>query len=165
MPNKDNFIPYLIGLAVAGLLAGIFLFSNRGAHVELKGSILKVRTQSADENNSVAIVDFRFVNPSDYPFKVRTVTVSVEDRQGKSTEGITISEMDVKRLLDYYKELGPKFNDSLIMRTRVNPKQSLDRMIGASFPITQENLDHRKRLKIVVEEVDGPVSEIVENAK
>ena len=165
MPNKDNFIPYLIGLAVVGLLVAVFLFSTRGAQVELKGSVLKVRTQAADENNSIAIVDFRFVNPSVNPFMVRTVTVYVEDAQGKSTVGITMSEMDAKRLLDYYKDLGPKFNDSLITRARINPKQSLDRMIGASFPLTQEKLDQRKRIKIVIEEVDGPVSEILENRK
>lgn len=165
MPNKDNIIYYLIGLAVAGLLAGVFLFSTRGAHVELKGSILKVRTLASDESNSVAIVDFRFVNPSDYPFMVRTVTVFVEDKQGNSSEGLTISDMDAKRLFDYYKELGPKYNDSLMTRARVNPKQSMDRMISASFPMTQEKLEQRKRIKLVVEEIDGPVSEIVERPK
>jgi hypothetical protein len=165
VPNKENILSYLIGLAAAGLLVGIFLFSTRGAHVELKGSILKVRTHASDESNSIAIVDFRFVNPSDFQFMVRTVTVFVEDKQGNSTEGITVSEMDAKRLFEYYKELGPKYNDTLMTRSRVNPKQSLDRMIAASFPITQQKLEQRKRIKLVVEEVDGPVSEIVENTK
>lgn len=165
MPTKDNIIFYLIGLAAAGLLAGVFLFSARGGKVELKGSILKVRSHASDEANSIAIVDFRFVNPSDNPFMVRTVTVSVEDKQGNSTEGVTVSEMDAKRLFDYYKELGPKYNDSLMTRARINPKQTLDRMIAASFPITQDKLEQRKRIKLVVEEIDGPVSEIVENSK
>ena len=165
MPNKDNILYYLIGLAVVGLLAGGLLYSTRGAHVELKGSILRVRTHASDEANSIAIVDFRIVNPSDYPFMVRTVTVFVEDKQGNSSAGQTISEMDIKRLFDYYKELGPKFNDSLMTRARVNSKQSLDRMIAASFTMTQENLEQRKRIKLVVEEVDGPVSEIVETVK
>ena len=165
MPNKDNILYYLLGLVAAGLVAGALLYSARGAHVELKGSILKVRTHASDETNSIAFVDFRFVNPSNYQFMVRTVTVSVEDKQGNSTAGITVSEMDAKRIFDYYKELGPKFNDSLITRTRVNPKQTLDRMIAASFPIAQEKLEQRKRIKLVVEEVDGPVSEIVETAR
>ncbi len=162
MPNKDNFVAYLIGLAVAGALLGFLLFSNRDAKVELTGKVLKVRTHSSDESNSIAIVDFRFVNPSGYPFMVKTVTVFVEDAQGNSVEGITMSDGDAKRIFDYYKELGPKFNDSLTTRTRINPKQPLDRMIGASFPLTQEKVDQRKRIKLVVEEVDGPVSEIFE---
>lgn len=165
MPNKDNILYYLLGLAAAGLLAGAFLFSTRGAHVEIKGSILKVRTHASDESNSIAIVDFRFVNPSDYPFMVRTVTVFVEDKQGNSSEGQTISDMDAKRLFDYFKEIGPKYNDSLMTRARINPKQTLDRMIAAGFPISQEKLEQRKRIKLVVEEIDGPVSEIVEAAK
>ena len=165
MPNKNNILYYLLGLAAVGLLVGILLFSNRGAHVELKGSILKVRTHASDESNSIAIVDFRFVNPSGYPFMVRNVTVFVEDKQGNSSEGQTISDMDVKRVFDYYKELGPKYNEGLMPRARVNSKQSMDRMIAASFPMTQEKLEQRKRIKLVVEEVDGPVSEIVEAVK
>ena len=165
VPNKDNILSYLIGLAVVCLVVGAFLFATRGAHVELKGSILKVRTHPSDESNSIAIVDFRFVNPSDYPFMVRNVTVFVEDKQGNSSEGQTISDMDVKRLFDYYKEIGPKYNDTLMTRARVNPKQSLDRMIAASFPMTQEKFEQRKRIKLVVEEIDGPVSELVESAK
>lgn len=165
MPGKDNILYYLLGLAAAVLLAGVILFSTRGAHVELKGSVVKVRTHASDESNSIAIVDFRFVNPSDYPFMVRSVTVFVEDKQGNSSEGLTISETDAKRFFDYYKEIGPKYNDSLIGRARINAKQSLDRMIAASFPMTQEKLDARKRIKLVVEEIDGPVSEIVETLK
>lgn len=165
MPNKDNLIPYLIGLGVACLLLGIFLFSTRDAHVELKGKILKVRTHESDENNSVAIIDFRFVNPSGYPFMVRAVTVSVQDAQGKWTEGITMPEGDSKRVLDYYKEMGPKFNDTLIPRARISSKQSLDRMVGAGFPLPVAQLENRKGMKIVVEEVDGPVSEILEKAQ
>ena len=165
MPNKYNIFSYLIGLAVVCLVVGVFLFATRGAHVELKGSILKVRTHPSDESNSIVIVDFRFVNPSDYPFMVRNVTVFFEDKQGNSSEGQTISDMDVKRLFDYYKEIGPKYNDTLITRARVNPKQSLDRMIAASFPMTQEKFEQRKRIKLVVEEIDGPVSELVESAK
>jgi hypothetical protein len=162
VPNKDNILAYLIGLAVAGALLGIFLFSTRDAKVELRGKVLKVRTQASDELNSVAIVDFRFVNPSGYPFMVKGVTIYVEDAQGNSVEGLTISDADIKRLLDYYKDLGPKYNDTLMTRARITPKQSLDRMAAASFPVPQAKLDQRKRIKLVIEEVDGAVSEILE---
>ena len=70
MPNKDNILYYLLGLVAAGLVVGALLYSARGARVELKGSILKVRTHASDETNSIAIVDFRFVNPSNYQFMV-----------------------------------------------------------------------------------------------
>ena len=92
MPNKDNIVAYLIGLAVAGALLGVLLFSNRDAKVELTGKVLKVRTHASDELNSVALVDLRFVNPSGYPFMVKSVTVFSEDAQGNSVEGITMSD-------------------------------------------------------------------------
>ena len=62
-------------LVVAAIVGGVF-YMQRGAHVELQGKILKVRTAPLDENSSVAVLDFRFTNIADYPFAVRDVTVA-----------------------------------------------------------------------------------------
>ena len=79
--------PLGIGLVVIAIgLAGVF-YMQRGAHVELKGSVLKVRTAALDEKSSVAVLDFRFVNPSDVPFVVRTVDVTMEDKDGSTYPG------------------------------------------------------------------------------
>ena len=72
-------------LVVAAGIGGVF-YMQRGAHVELKGGVLKVRTQAMDEKSSVAVIDFRFVNPSNYPFMVKEVTVSIVDKM--ATKGI-----------------------------------------------------------------------------
>jgi hypothetical protein len=151
-----------IGLGLIAIAIGVIFYIQRGAHIELKGSVLKVRTQSLDENSSVAVVDFRFVNPSDYTFVVRGVTVTVKDGEGNSAEGAEVSEVDAKRLFEYYPTLGQKFNDSLLMRDKIAPHESQDRMIAARFDIPAQRLNARKELRIRVEEVDGPVSELVE---
>ncbi|HTQ56615.1 MAG TPA: hypothetical protein VMI94_19245 [Bryobacteraceae bacterium] len=151
-----------IGLvAIAAAVAGI-LYMQRGAHVELKGSILKVRTMGQEDNSSLAVVDFRFVNPSDYPFVVRTVDVSVTGADGQNHEGTPVSEVDAKRIFEYYPVLGQKFNPSLLTRDRIPGRQSLDRMIVARFEMPVAQLDARKNLKVRIEDVDGPVSELVE---
>ena len=59
-------------------LAMIF-HAQSGAHIELKGKILKVRTAPIDENSSVAAVDFRVTDPADYPFMAKSVTLIVVD--------------------------------------------------------------------------------------
>jgi len=153
----------LIGLAaVAGAVAWIFHI-QRGAHMELSGSILKVRTLATDENSSVALIDFRVTNLADYPWMVRSVAVSVIDGEGYLVEGSTIADADAARLFDYYPLLGQKYNDSLVIRSRIQPRQTVDRMIGARFEIPESQVLARKNLTIRVEEVDGGVSEIVEN--
>ena len=152
------------GLLVASAAVGFVMWWNRGAHLELKGSVLKVRTLKTDEANSIAIIDFRFANSADYPFVVRKVDVTLEDRSGATTESIPISDVDATRLFEYYKELGQKYNPSLLMRARIAPRQTLDRMIAASFALTEEKLQQRKALHVRVEDVDGAVSELVENA-
>ncbi len=151
-----------IGLGLIAIAVAVIFYIQRGAHIELRGQILKVRTQALDENSSVAVVDFRFTNPSDYSFVVRSVTVSVTDKAGKDVDGAEVSEVDAKRLFEYYPLLGQKYNDSLLMRDKIAAHQSQDRMIAARFEIPVQQLDARKQLSIRIEDVDGPVSEILE---
>src|SRR5690242_19598743 len=118
---------------------------QRGAHIDLKGAVLKVRTQAMDENSSVAVADFRFVNPSNYPFVVRQVDVSVIDKDGKILEGSPVSELDARRLFQYYPVLGQKFNDSLVMRDKIPARQSMDRMPVARLEAPQAVLESRRK--------------------
>ena len=149
-------------LVVLALIGGL-LFVQRGSHLDLKGKVLKVRTAALDENNAVLIADFRITNSADYPFQVQTVTVTVEDQSGGKTDGMTISEADARHLMEVMPLLGQKFNPSLIVRNKVPPHATEDRMIAASFPMPLAALEKRKSLVIRVDEVDGAVSTIKEN--
>ena len=95
-----------IGIALAGILVAAVLFMQRGARVRDTGAVLKVRTAPLDENSSVAVVDFRFANPANVNFVVRSVTVVLEEKDGKQYEGKTVSEMDAKRLFEGIPLLG-----------------------------------------------------------
>lgn len=151
-----------VGLVVVACgVAGMF-YMQRGAHVELQGSVLKVRTQAMDESSSVAVVDFRFVNPSDYPFVVRQVDVWIEDKDGKTLEGTPVSELDARRLFEYYPQLGQKYNDGLLMRDKLPPRQSLDRMTSARFEAPESVVESRRKLIVRVVDLDGASSELQE---
>ncbi len=152
----------LAGIAVVAVAVTWVFFLQRGAHMELQGAILKVRTLSTDENSSVALIDFRGTNVADYPWMVRSVEVSLTDGQGDLVEGSTISDVDATRLFEYFPLLGQKYNDSLVARTRIPPHQTIDRMIAARFEMPEKALRARRSLRVRVEDVDGGVSEIVE---
>jgi hypothetical protein len=128
----------------------------------LKRAILKVRTQELDATSSVAVVDFRFVNPSDYPFIVRRVDVTVTAKDDKHIEGQPVAEVDAKRLFEVYPTLGQKFNDTLLARERIKARESQDRMVAARFETPLSELDARRQLLVRIEDVDGPVSELRE---
>jgi hypothetical protein len=138
------------------------MYMQRGAHIELTGSILKVRTASMEDNAAVAVIDFRFSNPADYNFVVRTVELLMEDTQGNRYQSTVISEVDARRMFQYYTLLGQKYNDSLLTRDKIAPRSSEDRMISARFELPEAKLEARKRFIVRIEDVDGPVSEIVE---
>jgi hypothetical protein len=159
--NRQFLLTFGIGLCVIVFAVAVIFVLQRGAHVELKGAILKVRTMGMDDNSSLAVVDFRFANPSDVPFVVRTVDVSATV-DGQNHTSTPVPEVDAKRIFEYYPILGPKYNTSLISRDRIPGRTSQDRMIVARFEIPVAKLDTRANLKIRIEDVDGPVSELVE---
>jgi hypothetical protein len=164
MKSPVNPVTLGVGLAVVAVGVAGIMYMNLGSHVELKGSILKVRTQALEDSASVAVIDFRFVNPSNYPFVVKQADVFLETKDGKKLEGTMVSELDARRLFQYYPMLGQKFNDSLMMRNKIGGRQTLDRMIASRFDVPEDVLQNRKRLIIRIEDVDGPVSEIEETA-
>lgn len=154
-----------IGLAVVAIVLVCILLAQRGAQMELNGSILKVRTLALDEKSAAAILDFRVSNPSNYSFVVRTADTTLVDQSGNVLEGAPISDVDARRLFEYYPILGQKYNDSLIIRTKIGPHQSLDRMLAVRFEVSEPQLQARKQLRVRIEDLDGPFVELVETRR
>jgi len=160
--SRQFLVTFSVGLVAVLIAVGVVFYLQRGAHVELKGAILKVRTLALADNSSLAVVDFRFANSSSYPFVVRSVDVSAAGPSGQSYSSTLVSEVDAKRIFEYYPVLGQKFNNSLLTRDKIPPQHSEDRMVAARFEIPVTQLEGRKNLTIRIEDVDGPVSELVE---
>ena len=117
--QKTFLAAFGIGLAIIALAVGGIFVMQRGDRIELPGKILKVRTAELDQDSSIAVIDFRITNPSNVQFEVRTVTVELDDSQGKSYQGQSVSEMDAKRLFEGLPVLGQKYNPTLLMRERL----------------------------------------------
>ena len=155
-------VAFGIGLAIIALAVGGIFVMQRGDRIELPGKILKVRTAPLDEDSSIAVIDFRIANPSNILLEVRDVTVEMEDKQGKSYLGQSVSETDANRLFEGLPVLGPKFNPTLVLRDRIGSRGSADRMIAARFQAPMALLDGRKRFIVRIEEVDGKTFEYAE---
>src|ERR1039458_2530330 len=143
--QKNFLVAFGIGLAIIALAVGGIFFMQRGDRMELPGKILKVRTAPLDDDSSIAVIDFRITNPSNILFEVRTVTVEMDDNQGRSYLGQPVSEVDPIRPSDRTPVLGQKFNPTLIMRDRLGSHRSADRMIAARFQAPMALLDGRDR--------------------
>lgn len=150
----------LLGVVIVGLLWASGIFVSRGAHVVLNGRIQKVRVHPLDENTSAVIVDFRATNPADYALVVGETTIEIETADGKTTQGRTVADVDAERFLTAYPELGGKFNQSLMTKEKVEPKQTLDRMLAASLDLKASDVEKRKKLRVRVKDVDGAESVI-----
>jgi hypothetical protein len=154
---------FLVGLAVVG--AAIFgaFYSNRGSHVQLTGSILKVRSLP-DGDGAIVFADFRVTNPAAIPFVVSSVKMTMETPEGEIANAVMFSKSDVENVTRYLKLLGPKYNDVLSIRDKLPPVETVDRMAAGRFSFPPKFLQQRKTLRLTIEEVDGVVAEITEKS-
>ena len=151
-----------IGLAVVAIAVGITWVGSKGSHLELTGQILKVRTHQMNPNATLMVVDFRISDPSDIGFVVRNVQVELTPASGDPVTGMAISKPDVENVFKYEKYLGSKYNDVLTIRDKIDPHQTVDRMVGVRFELSEEAIQARKSLKVRFEDMDGAAAEITE---
>ena len=161
--KRFAFLKYvLIGLGIVAVVVAASLFFNRGAHVRLSGKILKTRVVQTDTNSAVMVFDVRLTNPAAVPFLVKDVAVRLTEENGAEVEGDRVAQMDLDRLLDYYKYHGPRYTPMLLARERIKPGETLDRTIAGSFPRSEKQIDQRKGLILRIADSDGTFTDIAE---
>jgi hypothetical protein len=153
-----------VGVVVIALSVWGILYSHRGAHLELHGKILKIRTGKLSDQDSIAVLDFRVQNISDVPFVVRVVEVTVDKPDGTPQESVIISKMDMHQLFEFNRFLGDQYNDSLSLKDKIAPHETVDRMVAAHFDIPSKELES-KTIHLSIQDVDGPLWETSKSVK
>jgi hypothetical protein len=160
--NKQFLVFLAIGLAAVGIGIGFMWMGTKSNHLELTGSILKVRTLPLSPVASLVIVDFRALDSTDIAYVVKSATLTLEPASGETLEGMTVSKSDIENVFKYNPLLGPKFNDVLGIRDRIAAHQRVDRMVGARFEIPESKAEERKAMHLHLEELDGVTVDLVE---
>jgi hypothetical protein len=162
--SKGFAVTFMIGLLVIGVVIWAVLYKQQGAHIDPKGSILKVRTLKLDDNSSAAVVEVRLANDADYPLVARSIEMTAVTRKAE-VPGNMVAEVDVKDLFKNFPLLGEQYNPVLKAREKVPPHGSIDREVCAQFTIPVEDLDSRKDLIVRVEDITGPTAEMHEKVR
>jgi hypothetical protein len=162
--SKAFGIAFLAGILVIGAVIWIVFYKQQGAHIDPKGSILKVRTLKLDDNSTAAVAEVRLTNDADYPLVVRSIEMSAVTGKG-DVPGNMVAEVDVKDLYKNFPLLGEQYNPILKAREKVPPHGSIDREVCAQFAVPLEELDNRKDLIVRVEDITGPTAELHEKVK
>jgi hypothetical protein len=154
-----------IGLAAVGAGIGLLFVSTQGAHLDLKGEILKVRVMALNPQASLVIADFRVANPSNVRFVVRTVEMKLDPLSGEALDGQMFSKFDTENVFKYEKLLGPKYNDVLSIKDEIAPHQTVDRMVGARIELPETGIDLRRDIHLSIVDLDGTVVDLIEKRK
>jgi hypothetical protein len=163
--SKQFMIFFGVGvLAVVIAVVGILSYT-KGSHLVLQGQILKIRTGALSDSDSVAVLDFRVTNPSDVPFVVRQVEVSLEQPNGNMVEGNNVVKEDLKQLFQYNRFLGDRYNDGLAIKDRIPPHSTVDRMLAVRFDVNNHDLESAKAIHMSIQDMDGPLFETSRSLK
>jgi hypothetical protein len=163
--SKRLLIFFGVGVVAIAIAVVVILTANKGSHLQLEGKILKVRTGALGEGNSIAVLDFRVQNPSDVPFVVRNVEITLEKKNGEMADGVTVSKSDLQRLFQYNRFLGDQYNEGLGMKDTIAPHATVDRMVAAHFEVSDRDLESAKAVHLSVQDVDGPLWETSQSVK
>jgi hypothetical protein len=155
--NRQHLVVGAIAVMIVAVAIGSILVTTRKNRIELTGQMLRVRTHQLDAQNTVVLADIRISNPSTQDFVVQDVEVYLDNLKGD-----TFSEIDAKRLFEYYPVLGKKYNENLTIRHRIKSGESVDRMLSVGFKATEEQVANRGAIRLVITEADGAKTEIVE---
>ncbi len=147
-------------LAVVGILS-----YTKGSHLVLEGQVLKIRTGALTDSDSVAVLDFRLTNPSNVPFVVRQVEVSLEQANGNMIEGNNVVKEDLKQLFQYNRFLGERYNDGLAIKDTIPPHSTVDRMLAVRFDVSDHDLESAKAIHLSIQDMDGPLFETSRSMK
>jgi hypothetical protein len=163
--NRQSLLAGLLAIAAVGaIIAGTLWFTRKNT-LAVGGRIVKVRTHAVDADNTIAVLDFRISNQSALLMKVREAEVVLIPANGPEVRGETVSEMDAVRLFDYFKDLGQKYNPSLLINDKIAPGQTIDRMLASSFKVPQSQFENRKAIRLRILDVDGATVELTEGQK
>lgn len=145
----------MIGLIVVALAAGVVFWMNMGSQVRLNAEVVRVRTLATSEASALLIAELRISNPARVPFVVREVKVTVVDRSGGNRLGDPVSQGDLDRVLGYFPAEGPRYNETLKVRSRIDGNSRMDWTVPASLALSKTELDARRGFEVEVEDVDG----------
>jgi hypothetical protein len=157
--SKQFLIFFAAGVLAVGLAVYGVLTYTKGSHLVLQGQILKVRTGALSDADSIAVLDFRVTNPSDLPFVVRQVEVTLEKQDGAIIEGANVAKGDLKRLFQFNRFLGDQYNEALTIKDQVAPHTTADRMVAVRFDLKNRDLEAAKAIHLSIQDMDGPLFE------
>jgi len=163
--SKQFLIFFAVGVVAVAIAVTMIMYSHRGAHLELQGQILKIRTGALTDNDSIAVIDFRVENISDVPFVVRQVEVTLDKSDGSTAESAIISKVDLPKLFQFNRFLGDQYNDSLSLKDKIAPHEKVDRMVAARFDIPNRELESAKTIHLSIQDLDGPLFETSRSVK
>jgi hypothetical protein len=158
--SKAFLAAFGIAIAVIALLVWQGFIGTKGNHLEPTGKIGKIRAKKVDDNEMIAIVDFKVTNDADIAMVIRNIEAHLDMPDGSTVDGKLVAGSDLGLFFRNYPEIGDQFNPPLKDRDSIEGHKTVDRMVGIRFDVPEDVMDKRKDLVLKIEDITGPVLEM-----
>ncbi len=159
--SKPFLITFAAAVAAIAVLVWIGFARTEGNHLAPAGSIGKVRTIETSDDTTFMAVDFNIRNDSDRDMVVRSVESTVDAADGSTLTGGAVAAADVAAAFKAYPILGEQYNPVLKERDIVPARHRVDRMVGIRLDAPFAKVEGRRRVTLRIEDITGPVLELM----
>ena len=157
--SKPFAITFAVAIALIGGLIWLGFANTKGNHLAPTGSIGKVRTIAAGDDVTFMVIDFKVKNDSDRDMIVHSIEASVDTPSGPIM-GSGVADSDIKSAFLSYPLLGDQYNPVMKERDKVPAHQEVDRMVGIRFDVPARQIETRRKVTLVLDDVTGTTVEM-----
>jgi len=155
-----KFIGFSAAAFVILLLVWFGFIQTKGNHLAPTGWISNVRTQPLADDLTLMVIDFGLLNDSDQQMVAGTIDPWITTHGGNDIHGSLYAAADMEKTFAFYPKLGPRMNQSLLLRGTIDGHQTVNRMVAVEFDVPLRVVDSRRSVTLRIADITGPEVEL-----
>ncbi|HWR17658.1 MAG TPA: DUF4352 domain-containing protein [Terriglobales bacterium] len=137
-----------IALGIVAVVVAIFSYGFRAKPVAA-GGIGEVNAVQLQDNTILSAITLTVSNTTEKSWYIKEISATVQTDQGEQTD-TAATAVDSERYFQAFPDLGKGTAPILKFDQKINPGQQVTGTIVVSFPITKDQFDARKSLKVTI---------------
>ncbi len=155
-------VGFACGVFALLLVVWLGLIETKGNHLAPNGWISNIRGQALSDEITLLVVDFGVLNDSDQQMVVSAIDPWITTQGGNNIHGSLYAGSDVAKALKFYPKLGPQMNEPLLLRGTIDPRKTVNRMVGIEFDVPAKVIENRRSFTLKLTDITGPEVEMTQ---
>ena len=142
-----------VGIVIVAVVGALLIFTNRAKPVAA-GGIVNVAAVQLPDNTVLVAVQLNIANATPKQWYIDSIKGTVSTQQGENSDDAAPA-VDSQRYFQAFPALQDAGTDVLKFDQRLAPGQHETGTVVFAFPITKDQFDQRKSLKVTIQPFDN----------